>query len=75
MTSQTRVVFRHHRIHEMQTIVTDVCGVCQSVHQSVCHVAQLGGACSLCRSFGAAFAKSLWLLVTIYDPHMFKLKT
>jgi len=40
-------------MHEMQTIVTDVCGVCQSVRQSVCHVG----------SFCAAFAKSLWPIV------------
>jgi len=36
-------------MHEMQTIVTDVHDVCQSVH----HVAG---------SFSAAFAKSLWPL-------------
>jgi len=36
-------------MHEMQTIVADECGVCPSD----CHV----------RSFGAAFAKSLWLFV------------
>jgi len=36
-------------MYEMQTIVTDVRGVCQSIHQSVCHVG----------SFGAAFVKSL----------------
>jgi len=29
--------FRLHRMHEMQTIVTDVRGVCPSVCQSVCH--------------------------------------
>jgi len=31
-------------MHEMQTIVTDVC----SVYQSVCHTAQFGGTCSVC---------------------------
>jgi len=41
----------------MQTIVTDVRSVCQSV----CHVAQLGF--TMCESFSAAFAKSLWTLV------------
>jgi len=32
-------VFRLHRMHEMQTVVIDVCGVCLSglpIHQSVC---------------------------------------
>jgi len=44
-------------MHEMQTIVTDDCGVCLSVSLSDCHVAQL------CGAFDAAFAKSLWALV------------
>jgi len=44
-------------MHEKQTIVTDVRGVCPSV----CYAAKLGGACSVCvRSFGVAFAKLLW---------------
>jgi len=46
-------------MHEMQTIVTDVCGVClsvcQSVSLSVCHAG----------SFGAAFAKLFWSLVAM----------
>jgi len=49
-------------MHEMQTIVTDVRGVCQSVHLSRMHKmtpAQL----HCVGSFGAAFAKVLWLLV------------
>jgi len=41
-------------MHEMQTIVTDVRGDCLSV----CHVAQL------CVVIRAAFAKSLWPLVS-----------
>jgi len=41
--------FRLHRMLEMQTIVTDVHRVCLSVcRQSVCHTAQLRGACSVC---------------------------
>jgi len=45
---------RKQKIHEMQTIVTDVRGVCLS-----------RGLCQQCvwGSFGAAFAKSLWPLV------------
>jgi len=46
----------------MQTIVTDVRGVCPSVCQSVCHAAQLGGACSVYGAFTAAFARLLWPL-------------
>jgi len=45
-------------MHEMQTIVTDVCGVCQSV----CHAAQLSF--TVPGSFDAAFTKSLWPLVS-----------
>jgi len=33
---------RLRRMHEMQTIATDVLGVCPSVCQSVCHAAELG---------------------------------
>jgi len=40
-------------MHEMQTIVTGVRGVCLYMSMSVCHAG----------SFGAAFAKSLWPLV------------
>jgi len=50
-------IFRLRRMHEMQTIVTDVCCVCLSV----CHVAQLGF--TVQGSFGTAFAKSLLSLV------------
>jgi len=49
-------IIRLHRMHDRQTIVTDVCvPVCQSVRPSIslCHA----------RSFSAAFAKSRWLLV------------
>jgi len=46
----TSLVFRLNRMHEMQTIVTDFHGVCQSV----CHAAG---------SFGATVAKSLWPIV------------
>jgi len=42
----------------MQTLVTNVCDVCQSV----CHMAQLG--LTVWGSFGAAFAKSLWPFVS-----------
>jgi len=55
--SEHSMVFRLRRMHEMQTIVTNVRAVClsvrPSVRQSVCHVG----------SFGAAFAKILWPLV------------
>jgi len=54
-------IFRLHRMHEIQTIVTDVRGVCQSV----CHATQLGF--TVRGSSGAAFAKLLWpLVVCIY---------
>jgi len=38
-------------MHQMQTIVTDIRGVCTSVCQSVCHAAQLCAvhSCSLCQ--------------------------
>jgi len=56
-------------MHEMHTIVTDVFGVCPSVcpsvSLSVCHAAQLGFAVR--GSFGTAFAKSLWPLVSTGD--------
>jgi len=42
-------------MHERQTIVTDISGVCSSVCRSVCHA----------ESFCAAFAKLLWPFVTI----------
>jgi len=45
-------------MHEMQTIDTDVRGVCQAV----CHAAQLS--LTMWGSFGAAFAKSLLPLVS-----------
>jgi len=48
-------------MHEMQTIVTDVHGVCLSV----CHMgAQLGF--TVWGSFGAAYAKSLWPDVVLF---------
>jgi len=46
----TLVYFRLHRVHEMQTIVTNMRSVCPYVCQSVCDV----GSCN------AVFAKSLW---------------
>jgi len=49
-------------MHEMQTIVTDVCNVCLSVYLSVM---QLNSAVhAVCAgSLSAAFAKLLWPLV------------
>jgi len=44
-----------------------------SVRQSVCHAAQLGGACSVCGAFAAAFAKSLWLPVYLLLQTQFHL--
>jgi len=55
---------RLHRMHEMRTTVTDDHDVCQSVHQSVCHVAQLGF--TVWCSFGAVFTKSFWPLDSIH---------
>jgi len=52
-----RLGFRLHRMHEMQTIVTDLRGV----RLSVCHAAHLGF--TERGLFGAAFAQSLWPLV------------
>jgi len=48
-------------MHEMQTVVTDVRGVCLSVTRlnSAAHTVCAG-------SFGAAFAKLLWPLVCLY---------
>jgi len=51
----------------MQTIVTDVCGVCQFVRQSVC----LSRGFTVRELFGAAFSKSLWPLV-LYLDHTFR---
>jgi len=55
------IIFKLHRMHEMQTIVTDVRGVylsvCPSVSLSVTRLTVRG-------SFSAAFAKSLWPLVS-----------
>jgi len=55
-------------MHEMQTIVTDVCGVCLSVCLSRGSNRRRRVQCTLravcAGSFGAAFAKCLWLLVT-----------
>jgi len=45
----------------MQTIVTDDHCVCLSV----CHAAQLGGACRVCDALAAAFVKLLWPLVLV----------
>jgi len=58
-------------MHEMQTIVTDVRGVCLSVRPSICHGAKFGGECSVCGSFGAAFAKLLWPLVCFHVSFIF----
>jgi len=55
-------------MQEMQTIVTDVRGVCLSVCPSVClSVTWLNlVARAVCvESFSAAFAKLLWLLVSL----------
>jgi len=50
-------------MRDMQTIVTDVCGVCPSV----CLSHGLSQRCLQCvqGSFGAVFAKLLWPLVII----------
>jgi len=48
-------LFRLHRMHEMQTIVTDDRVVCPPVCQSVYHAG----------SFSATFAKLLWPLVQV----------
>jgi len=61
--SASVTIFRLHRMHEMQTIVTDVCGVCSSAWLSR-RFNLLDFAVR--RSFGAAFAKLLWPLVTLY---------
>jgi len=64
-------------MHEMQTIVTNVHGVCLSVRLSVClsvcHAgAQLGF--TVWGSFGAAIAKSLWpLFITSCSVSLFEL--
>jgi len=44
-------------MHEMQTIVTDVCGVCRSVTRFKSAARAVCGG-----SFGAAFDKLLWRL-------------
>jgi len=61
------LVFRLHRMHEMQTIVTDVRGVCQSVRPSVCLSVCYSARAVCAVLFGAAFAKLLWRLVGITD--------
>jgi len=50
-------------MHEMQTIVSDVCSVCLSVCLSVS--TRLISGFTARGSFGAAFAKSLWPLVLL----------
>jgi len=72
-----KLLFRLHRMHEMQTILTDVCSVCLSVCLSRMHwmtPARLycWWRCVQCMpravcagSFGAAFTKCLWSLVGI----------
>jgi len=45
-------------MHEMQTIVTDDCGVCLSVMRL-----NLATRAVCAGSFGAAFVKSLWPLI------------
>jgi len=56
-------IFRLHRVHEMQTIVTDYPGVCLSVSLSVMLLHCVG-------SFSAAFAKALWPLVHHLTPNV-----
>jgi len=53
-------------MHEMQTIVTNECGVCLSVCPSIRELdaAQLGSQ-RMQGSFGAAFAKQLWPLIRL----------
>jgi len=54
------LLFRLHRMHEMQTIVTDVSGVCPSV----CLTRGYSAARAVCAGlFDAAFTKTLWPFV------------
>jgi len=72
-------------MHEMQTIVTDDRGVCPSVDKSVtrlnsaasamCAAHSLYRGFTARRSFGAAFAKSLWPLVCILLPSSQRIKS
>jgi len=58
------IVFRLNRMHEMQTIVTSVWGICPSVCLSCVLRRWRCVQCTLCSgSFGAAFVKCLWPLV------------
>jgi len=53
-------------MHEMQTIVTVVRGVCLSISLFVCHAAKLAARAVCEGSFSAAFAKLLRPLVVTY---------
>jgi len=44
-------IIRLHRMHETQTIFTDVCCVCPLVCPSVCHMAQLCVCVCVCDAF------------------------
>jgi len=60
-------MIRPHRTHEMQTLATDVSGVCPSVCLS------LGGARAACAgSFGTAFVR---LVSILYDMTTFMSNT
>jgi len=61
-------------MHEMQTIVTDVRGVCPYVSLSVTRLNSAESA--VCEgSFCTAFAKSLWPLVRIVTVYMISINT
>jgi len=69
-TCQLLIIITLHRLHEMQTIVTDVRGVCLSACLSRGLNRRRRVQCTpraVCAgSFGAAFAKCLWPLVKYY---------
>jgi len=69
-----QTIIRLHRMHDMQTIVTDVRGVCQSVCPSVCRSRGLTRLycagiirCSLCQiTFAFCFVSSQLYLALPY---------
>jgi len=59
----TGCIIRLHQVHEMLTIVTDVCGVCLSCSLNWQWRMQCTPHVVYAVSFGAAFTKCLWSLV------------